>query len=40
MLYSYSPKGEKSALVADSLEDLSSQLAETGHNTDFSPLGE
>ena len=29
-----------SALVADSLEDLSSQLAETGHDTDFSSLGE
>ena len=29
-----------SALVADSLEDLSSQLADTGHDTDFSSLGE
>lgn len=28
------------ALVADSLEDLHKQMAKTGHNTDFSPLGE
>ena len=28
------------ALVANSLEDLHQQMADTGHDTDFSPLGE